>query len=157
MVGVTERCEIQAGSGEEAVGKAGRYGIGLSRDFASAVSRLRGRLGAAAFRGGGLGGEAGARAWTADAGGAAGVGHGGEGRAPGAGVTTWSWRCWRWASSVLTTTSWPGRRRAAPAAPTVSRAPVASAIPAVRARRPGRRGWAGARSAGRAEGPWAGR
>jgi hypothetical protein len=33
MVGVTERCEIQTGSGDEAVEKAGRYGIGLSRDF----------------------------------------------------------------------------------------------------------------------------
>ena len=117
MVGVTERCEIQAGSGDEAVEQAGRYGIGLSRDFASAVSRLRVRLAAAAFRCGGLGGEAGARAWTADAGGAAGVGPGGEGRAPGPGDTTWSCGCCRWGSSILTAMSWPAGRRAAPAAP----------------------------------------
>src|ERR1700722_7177629 len=82
MVAVAERCEIQAGSGREAVEQAGRYGIGLSRDFTSAVSRLRLRLAAAASRRGGLGGEAGARAWTADAGGAAGIGH--RGRGPGA-------------------------------------------------------------------------
>src|ERR1700722_15915937 len=106
MVAVAERCEIQAGSGREAVERAGRHGIGLSRDFTSAVSRLRLRLAAAASRCGALGGEAGARAWTADAGGAAGIGHGGEGRArgPGAkagregrargpGVTTWSCGC----------------------------------------------------------------
>jgi hypothetical protein len=49
MVGVTERCEIQAGSGEEAVEKAGRYGIRLSRDFTSAVRRLRVRLEAVAL------------------------------------------------------------------------------------------------------------
>jgi hypothetical protein len=90
MARVTERCEIQAGSDEEAAGKAGRYGIGLSRDFTSAVSGLRLRLEAVAFRCGALGGEAGARAWTAGAAGAAGIGHGGEGRAAGPGVTTWS-------------------------------------------------------------------
>jgi hypothetical protein len=50
LVGVAERCEIQAGSGGEAVEQAGRYGIGLSRDFASAVSWLRVRWAAAAFR-----------------------------------------------------------------------------------------------------------
>jgi hypothetical protein len=50
MVGVAERCEIQAGSGEEAVEAGGRCGIGLSRDFTSAVSRLRVRWAAVAFR-----------------------------------------------------------------------------------------------------------
>src|ERR1700683_3043698 len=93
MVGVAERCEIQAGSGDEAVGKAARDGIGLSRDCTSAVSRLRLRWAAAASRCGALGGEAGARAWTSDAGGAAGIGHGGEGRARGPGDTTWSCGC----------------------------------------------------------------
>src|ERR1700722_20306721 len=117
MVGVTERCEIQAGSGDEAVEQAGRYRIGLSRDFTSAVSRLRLRWAAVAFRCGGLGGGAGARGWTADAGGAAGTGHGGEGRARGPGDTTWSCGCCRWGSSVLTATSWPAGRRAAHAAP----------------------------------------
>src|ERR1700729_264013 len=91
MVGVAERCEIQARSGEEAVEQAGRYRIGLSRDFASAVSRLRLRWAAAASRCGALGGEAGARAWTADAGGAAGIGHGGEGRARGPGARAGSY------------------------------------------------------------------
>src|ERR1700685_173665 len=66
MVGVTERCEIQAGSGDEAVEQARRYGIGLSRDFASAVSRLRVRLAAAASRCGGWPGGAGARAESYD-------------------------------------------------------------------------------------------
>jgi hypothetical protein len=51
MVGVAERCEIQAGSGDEAVEQAGRYGIGLSRDFTGAVSRLWLRWAAVAFRG----------------------------------------------------------------------------------------------------------
>src|ERR1700729_918847 len=123
MVGVTERCEIQAGSGDEAVERAGRCGIGLSRDFTSAVSRLRLHWAAAAFRCGGVGGEAGARGWTADAGGAAGTGPGGEGRARGPGDTTWSCGCCRWASSVLTATSWPAGRRAAPAAPGWSHGP----------------------------------
>src|ERR1700683_5394049 len=106
MVGVTERRENQAGSGDEAVEQAGRYGIGLSRDFASAVSRLWLRLAAAAFRCGGLGGEAGARAWAAVAGGAAGVGPGGEGRARGPGVTTWSCGCCRWGRRILTGPTW---------------------------------------------------
>src|SRR6204780_1059939 len=117
MAGVAERCEIQAGSGDEAVEQAGRYGIGLSRDFTSAVRRLRLHWAAAAFRCGALGGGAGARAWAADAGGAAGTGHGGEGRARGPGVTTWSCGCCRWASSVLTAMSWPAGRRAGPPAP----------------------------------------
>src|SRR6202050_768215 len=116
MVGVTERRENQAGSGDEAVEQAGRYGIGLSRDFTSAVSRLRLRLAAAAFRCGGLGGGAGARAWAADAGGGGGVGDRGRG-ARGLGDTPWSCGCCRWASSVLTATSWPGRRPGAPGGP----------------------------------------
>src|ERR1700729_1349590 len=58
MAGGTERCEIQAGRGEEAVEKAGRHGISVSRDFTSVVSWLRLRWEAAASGCGALGGGA---------------------------------------------------------------------------------------------------